>query len=190
MPAELLPLLHKLMGLVASLLVAFGAVATIDFTEKITLGSILTTVIVVAIAGVFTIRSKIANIWREEAEGERAAKERLQDQLAEEKADRADFERQQQELRHDLKDELAGCKAALAVAEAKTDLTAALEAIKQMNESTVSVISHAITETLHETSALSERRDSQTHKILSEIRDKLPSEPITVVDVTDDAHPA
>jgi len=187
MQTELLLLAHKMLGLGTLIAATGGVLAVVDFTDKITLGSILTTFAIVAVAGIFTIRSKIATIWREEAEGERSAKERLQEELSEEKADRADFERQQQELRHDLKDQISGLRAQLKVMEAKTDLTSALDAIKQMNETAVGVISHAVTDVLERTSKLSEQRDKQTHQILGEIRDKLPSEPINVVEIGGDA---
>lgn len=182
MHAQLLPLVHRMLGHSINLLAGVGVFTTIDFTHQVTLGSVILTAFIVAIAGVFTVRSKIANIWREEAEGERAAKERLQEELTLERADRAAFEKEQQELRHDLKDKIAGLASQLKVMEAKTDLTAALDAIKQMNEHTTGVIADAMARG----SELSQQRDEQTHHLLEEIRDKLPSEPISVQDVTPD----
>jgi len=166
--APLLPLVYRMTGHAAGLLAGSGVVAAVDFRDQITLGSIIVTCVLVGIAGLFTIRAKIANVWREEAEGERAAKERLQDELEAERQARVEFDKQQQELRHDLKGEIAALKAQLQVMEAKTDLTAALETIRQMNESTVAAVSTAIRQGL-------EDRDQRTHTLLVEIRDKLPA---------------
>ena len=76
-----------------------------------------------------------------------------------------------------MKDELAACKAQLAVMEAKTDLTVALEAIRDMNRQTVTEISSAIGEIFVERS---KQEHAKTHQLLGEIRDKLPSEPIAI----------
>lgn len=180
-----LPLIYRMLGHSFSILAGLGIVATFDFQDKITLGSVITTIAIIAVAGVFTIRSKIATIWREEAEGERAAKERCQGELAEEKADRAAFDRQQQELRHELKNEIAECKAQLAVAEARTDLTAALDAIRDIGDHGTAV-SRELVETIRGWNTLSEQRDQVTHRLLGEIRDKLPSEPIAVHEIASD----
>lgn len=192
MYTQLLPIVHKMLGHSAMLVSGFGALAVVDFSHTVTLGSILIAFIILIVSGIFTVRSKIATIWRQEAEGERAAKERLEEQLAAEKAgraedmaaeklDRAAFEREQQELRHDLKDELVACKAQLKVMEAKTDLTAALDAIQAMNAHTTDSIVAA----MHKTSLLSEQRDGKTQTLLEEIRDKLPEEPVDVHAVPD-----
>ncbi len=158
---QMLFLLHRSLGHLTGLLASLGVATAIDFNHTITLGSVLIAFIIIAIAGVFTVRSKIASIWREEAEGERAAKDRLEEMLAKERAERAHIEREQQELRHDLKGEIATYRSQLKVMEAKTDLTAALESIHMMN-------------------AAAQGRDERTHDLLIEIRDKLPDEPVTV----------
>jgi hypothetical protein len=173
---EVLVLAYRMLGHFAVVITGAGVFAAIDFSHTITLGSILLAFIVIAVSGVFTVRSRIANIWRQEAEGERAAKDRALEELAEAKLDRIAFEKEQQALRHDLKDELAGVKASLKVMEAKTDLTSALDAIQKINAHTT----ESIVAAMHSTSRLSEERDSETHKLLTEIRDKLPSEPIAV----------
>jgi hypothetical protein len=183
MAPQLLPLIYRTLGHTAGLVGVAGGVAVVDFTDKITLGSIITTVVLVIIAGVFTLRAKIATIWREEAEGERAAKERCHEELLEERSNRLEFDRQQQELRHDLKGEIATLQAQLHVMETKTDLTSALAAIEQMNQAAVSSVSNAIADALGRAALLSESRDIQTHRLLEEIRDKLPDEPIAVHDV-------
>lgn len=174
---------YKALGFSAVIVTGAGLFAAVDFNHTITLGSILIGIIIVVVAGIFTLRSKIATIWREEAEGERAAKERLEVELANERADRIEFERQQQDLRHDLKNELATCKAQLQVMEAKTDLTIALDAIHDMNEQTVTKISTAIADIFVERS---KQEHAKTHDLLREIRDKLPTES-TFRDITDEA---
>ena len=177
---SMLILAHKTLGHGMYVFAAIAVGAATDFSSSITLGSIIITVAILGFAGVFTVRSKIAGVWRDEAEGQRAAKERVEDLLAAEKESRGLFDRQQQELRHELKGQVAALAAQLRVMEAKTDLTAALDAIKQMNEHTTGVIAKA----MQHGSELSERRDEQTHHLLEEIRDKLPSEPIAVHDIT------
>jgi hypothetical protein len=173
----LLALIHKMIGHLAIVMVGAGVFAAIDFSRTITLGSVLLGIIVLVVAAMFTIRSKIATIWREEAEGERARVARLEEQIAEEKEDRANFELAQQEIRHDLKDELAACKAQLKAMEARTDLTVALREIREMNENTVTKIGQLVVDTFVEKS---KQEHAETHKLLSEIRDKLPSEPIAI----------
>lgn len=180
MTDALLLLAHKLLGVLAIFIATAGVFAAVDFSHTITLGSILLAVVIIIISAVFTARSKIATVWRQEAEGERARASRLEEELADERLNRAEFEKQQQELRHDLKDQISGLTAQLKVMEAKTDLTAALEAIRKINEHTTV----AVVEALHKAGLLSEQRDLATHKLLEEIRDKLPSEPIAVHEIT------
>lgn len=182
MPTNLLILFHKLLVQFAILITGAGLFTAIDFSHTITLGSVLIAFLVVVISGIFTVRSRIANIWRQEAEGERAAKDRLVEELAAEKLSRIEFEKEQQEIRHDLKGEIAECKALLKIAETRTDLTGALEAIKELNAHTT----EAIAESMRSISLLSQQRDDETHNLLSEIRDKLPNEPIAIRDVTTD----
>ncbi len=176
-------ILYRALGQFTGLLTSAGVVFAVDFNHEITLGSVLTAFIVIAIAGVFTVRSKIATIWRQEAEGERAKADRLEQELAHERADRLTFERQQQELRHDLKSELAACKASLKAMEARTDLTAALEAIRVMNADLAETVAASIVQVMKDGTRASEDRDRSTHKLLTEIRDKLPSEPFDVHEV-------
>ncbi len=182
-PSSVLFIVYKALGLAIGLLTSAGVVFAIDFNHTITLGSVLTAFIVIAIAGVFTVRSKIATVWRQEAEGERARAHRLEETLAKERDDRIQLERQQQELRHDLKGEVVALKAQLKAVEAKTDLTAALEAIRQMNAALAEQLSGSIVAVLKELAATSERRDAGFHSLLTEIRDKLPDEPIVVREI-------
>lgn len=165
-PNPILILIYKMLGHLA-ILSALASVVIADFVNfrnQITFGSIVVGALILVIAGIFTIRSKIADVWREEAEGERAAKERVQKELEIEKLSRSEFDREQQELRHELKDQNATLVAQLKVLEAKTDLSAALESLKE--------IATAQTDGHH-----------QTHELLIEIRDKLPNPPILIKDV-------
>ncbi len=182
-PSSVLFIVYKALGLAIGLLTSAGVVFAVDFNHTITLGSVLTAFIVIAIAGVFTVRSKIATVWRQEAEGERARAHRLEETLAKERDDRLQLERQQQELRHDLKGEVVALKAQLKAVEAKTDLTAALEAIRQMNAALAEQLSGSIVAVLRELASTSERRDAGFHSLLTEIRDKLPDEPIAVREI-------
>lgn len=177
MTAELLILSHKMLGHFAVVLIGAGVFAAVDFSHTITLGSVLVAIVGVIVAVIFTARSKIASVWRQEAEGERAAKERCHEELKEERANRATFDKQQQELRHDLKDEAAGLRAQLKVMEAKTDLTAALRAIQEMNEASVRAITGAVSDAFVEKS---KHEHAETHRLLKEISSKLPSEPIDI----------
>lgn len=180
--SHMLVLIYKTLGILTGLLASVGLLSAIDFKGTITLGSVLLSLLVIALAAFFTIRSKIATIWREEAEGERAAKSRLEEIITTERGERAKFERAQQDLRHDLKGELATCKAQLKAMEARTDLTAALEAIRVMNADLAETISRSILEFMKLGSQLSEDRDRRTHHLLAEIRDKLPTEPFIVTE--------
>jgi hypothetical protein len=167
-PNTMLPLIYKMLGhsIIISSLAGGLIAADVNFRDQVTLGSIIIAGLLLAIAGLITIRSKIANIWREEAEGERAAKERVQEELTKERLSRAQFERAQQELRHDLKDHIASLVAQIKVLEAKTDLSVTLDVLKDIERA-------------------QHKSHQQTHSLLVEIRDKLPSEPVTVKELVD-----
>lgn len=126
------------------LLVIEPVLAAASFSNTITLGSIVLGVIVLIIAGVFTIRSNVAKIWREEAEGQRQKAERLAAELAGTKLaaveEKRVFEAEQQEIRHALKDELAGVKAQLAVEQAKPDLSALMQRLADQHEETINTL--------------------------------------------------
>ncbi len=171
----MLVILYKAIGLTVGLLASFGVIFAIDFNNTITTGSILIAFIIAVAAGAFTVRSKIATVWRQEAEGERARAARLEETLAKERSDRLQLERQQQELRHDLKGEVVALKAQLKAVEAKTDLTVALEAIREMNAHLAEQLSGSIVQVLRELAKTSEQRDAGFHALLTEIRDKLPT---------------
>ncbi len=172
--SQMLIVFYKSLGLMTGLLASAGVLSAVDFNSQITLGSILIAFIVIAVAGVFTVRSKIATIWREEAEGERAAKQRLEETLAKERSEHTQLEQRQQELRHDLKGEIASLTVQLKAVEAKTDLTSALEAIREMNANLAAQLGGSIVDVLRELARVSEQRDAGFHALLTEIRDKLP----------------
>lgn len=115
-------------------LVVGSAFAAIDFKGTVTLGSILIGILVIAVAGIFAVRNQqarsamdAAKTWREEAEARSARADRLDEELREQGAAFIAFEREQQEIRHSLKNEVAGLKSQLKVEEAKHDLSALLE---------------------------------------------------------------
>ena len=117
-----------------------GVFSSIDFKGSITLGSIIVALLVAATAAFFTIRAKIASTWREEAEAQEARGDRLQEELLAERADRQVFERQQQELRHQLKDDISGLRAQLKVEEAKHDLGALREKMQSFHAEAMSAM--------------------------------------------------
>ncbi len=172
---QMLTLFTKGVLLLGGLLASYGIVFSVDFNHTITAGSILIAFVIAIAAGAATIRSKIAAVWREEAEGQRAAKERLQETLLKERADRARFDREQQDLRHGLKSDVAALTAQLKAMEARTDLTVALEAIREMNAALAEQVGGSIITVLKELANISEGRDAGFHDLLTEIRDKLPN---------------
>lgn len=173
MPSVLLPLAYKISGHAAALAGSVSIVA-VTFRDEITLGSIVATSFIIAVAALFTIRGKIANVWREQAEGEKALKERAQEELAAALADRAKYERSQQEIRHELVDKVTTLELQLQAVEAKTDLSAALESIRAMNASLATEFTNQITVAMSEQGLRGEKRDGTMQRLLEEIRDRLP----------------
>lgn len=173
---------------IAAVAIGFGSMfAQVDFRGTITLGSILIAVLIAAIAGFATIRSRVSSIWREEAAGWREKAERLEEALAAERTARADEGRAQQEIRHQLKNDLAASAARLKVEEAKHDLGVLLERMQElhteamttMGTSTVTAVEN-ISESIND---LGRRLDTgqaqlvtgqeEQKQILAEIRDAL-----------------
>lgn len=110
----------------AVVLLGLGVESTLvqaNFSGTITLGSILLGIMVLVAAGLFTIRSNVAKVWREEAEGQKERSDRLQEQLDEER-----------EVRHALKNELVEKQALLLVEQAKPNLEVVAAAQKQTLE--------------------------------------------------------
>lgn len=121
--------------------------AQVDFSHTITLGSVILGVIVTALAGLVTIRARVGDVWRQTAEG-RA--ERIKElELAAKDAERdhieklATFEREQQELRHGLKDDLAACRAELTLEKAKHDLGSVIEQMNTLHHEAMTVMHDA-----------------------------------------------
>jgi len=119
--------------------------AQVDFSHTITLGSIIVGLVVAGAAFLFTLRSRIATIWKQEAEGWREKAERLAQEVAEERLKASTFAREQQEIRHGLKDELAACRAELKVEQAKHDLTAVLERMQSFHSEAMTAMTTAQT---------------------------------------------
>jgi hypothetical protein len=93
-----------------------SVLAQTNFSGTITLGSILLGIIVLVVAALFTIRSNVASVWRQEAEGYKSKADELQKQI--------DRER---DVRHELKNELAAARAQLVIAESRPDLSVIVE---------------------------------------------------------------
>lgn len=87
------------------LVLAFAAVLAVQFSNTITLGAGITLIAVLALGGIFTLRSRLGAYWKSAYEEQQA---------------RAESEREQ---KHELKSELAAERL-------KTDLT---EVVKAMN---------------------------------------------------------
>jgi hypothetical protein len=122
----------SIFGWVTALL---GLIASVQFTNTITVGSILTAALVIVLGGLFTLRNNMRSFWKDLAE-ERAAKiADLEEDMRQDRAtaseellaahdQMAKFAEEQRVIRHELKGEVAALKASLQVERAKTDLTA------------------------------------------------------------------
>ena len=112
------------------------------FSNTITTGSLVLGLLILAAAATFTIRSNVAAVWRQQAEGwedkaknELEEKERLRHEWNEEKAalivKQADELESERLLRHEIRDQLAASNAALRVCETelerRPDLSVVLE---------------------------------------------------------------
>lgn len=105
--------------------------------------AIVVGLLVVAVAGVFTIRSNVAKIWREQAEGEKARNLDLTAQLAAAvvaHAEAAAVLRREANAQSDLKERAL---VDLDAANKRTDLSPALELLRQILSA---VTSHAQSE--------------------------------------------
>lgn len=154
--------------------------AQVDFKGTITLGSILLGIVIAAAAGISTVRSKVSSIWREEAAGWREKAERLEEALAAERAGRATDEREQQDLRHQLKGELAALNAKLKVEEAKHDFGVLIEKMQELHTEAMTVMASktvtAVTDISSAIGDLGRRIDTgqaEQRQLLVEIRNAL-----------------
>jgi hypothetical protein len=134
--------------LVGTLVVVNPALAAASFSDKIKLVAIVLGALIVSVAGIFTIRANAASTWRDEADAQREKAKRLVDEkhalelaFSDHKAaviqEKTTFETEQQGLRHELKDEIAGLRASLEVERSKPDLSALMERLAAQHEDTV-----------------------------------------------------
>ena len=75
---------------------ALEHLGVVDFSTTINLGAIVLGLLILVVAGAFTVRSNVAKVWREQAEGWQARAKELETELA-----------QQRELKHEAVTELA-----------------------------------------------------------------------------------
>jgi hypothetical protein len=111
-------------------LVIFTGVETVavtNFSSTITLGSVILGVLVLVVAGFFTVRANIAKVWHENYDAEvvrrKQAEERCQELLNEMHRERDE----QAKLRHDLKGELTAVSLALEAEKLKPNLGVIVE---------------------------------------------------------------
>jgi biopolymer transport protein ExbB/TolQ len=123
------------MSLVQALIVVGLGVESVfaqaNFSGTVTLGSILLGIIVLVVAALFTIRSNVASVWRQEAEGQKAAVARERQERDEAVAEMQHQLDEEREVRHELKNELAAANALLLVERNKPDLSIVAETQKQ-----------------------------------------------------------
>lgn len=167
-------------GILASLAGISTMFAQVDFKGTITLGSILIAILIAAIAGFATIRSRVSSIWREEANGWREKAERQEAELVAKQAEMSAFAHDQQEVRHQLKGELAAMSARLKVEEAKHDLGLLLErmqdlhnqAMTAMGSQTVAAVGD-ISRAINDLGVRIDEGRREQRDLLTEIRDSL-----------------
>lgn len=94
----------------------YTTLSQVNFSNTITTGAILSTLVVAAIAGLFTIRSSIASTWKNNYEAEHTRCLDREKELDELRAKLLSEREEQQILRHELKNQVAALKL-------KTDLT-------------------------------------------------------------------
>lgn len=95
----------------------FSLADSVNFSNTITTGAVISTLIVAAIAGFFTIRTNVATTWKNNYEAEHTRCLEREQELDELRAKLLREREEHQVLRHELKNEIAGLKL-------KTDLTA------------------------------------------------------------------
>lgn len=91
------------LGLASLAGVAHQLVGAAHFSSTINLGAIVVGFLVVVVGGLFTIRTNVAKIWRENYEAEKAKAESLEKELAAAKAETAE----QRDLKHKALGEVA-----------------------------------------------------------------------------------
>jgi hypothetical protein len=101
------------------------------YTNTITLGTVIVGMLVVIVAGVFTIRANTAKIWRQNYEGEKARADNLAADLVRVTAEKDVQIAEQRGMKHSALAEVAALKL--------TDQRAVLAQLKEMAEMTVQV---------------------------------------------------
>jgi glutaminase len=157
------------MGLLTSCGVISGLVATIHFSDTVTIGSIIVASLVVIAGGVFSFRNNMRTFWRNLAE-ERAEQIKVLEEHARQReehmlelqeqnhAQLAETAEQQGLLRHELKNELAAVKALLAVEHSKTDLSALLDLLARQHDEAMQKMEAGMERQMRILGLLGERR--------------------------------
>lgn len=129
--------------------------ANVEFSNTITVGSIITAALVVVLSGVFTLRNNMRSFWKNLAE-ERAEQIKVLEQDAADlqkkihelelkyQRDLAKFAEEQRNIRHELKDELAALNATLAVERAKTDLSALMQQLSAQHTEAMGAVAQGL----------------------------------------------
>lgn len=114
-------------------MVGLGLVAVVNGAYNlIEVVAIVVGLMVIAIAGVFTIRSNVAKIWREQAEGEKARNADLVEQLAEQRLAAAEDLAKVKLEATDLREQLQHAQSELNAASTRTDLTPVLAVLHEI----------------------------------------------------------
>jgi hypothetical protein len=111
-------------------LVMFTSVETVavtNFSSTITLGSIILGVLVLVVAGFFTVRANIAKVWHENYDAEVVKRKQAEDRCQELLATLHQEREEQQKIRHDLKGELTAMTLALEAEKLKPNLGVIVE---------------------------------------------------------------
>lgn len=109
------------------------AVGSVSYSDTIGLGSIIVTAVVIIAAGLFTLRNNLKTFWKNLAEERGTQVIELEKHLKDATAERAAFEGEQREIRHQLKNELAAVRAQLAVETQNRDLTKVYDGLDRIS---------------------------------------------------------
>ena len=129
-----------------------GVLATVQFTNTVTTGSIITAAVVIVLSGLFTLRNNLRSFWHDLAVERGAQVEEQQTRIHDleveilklheaTKDELAHHLDEQRILRHELKGEVAALKAALQVEQAKTDLSTLMEQLAGQHREAMTNIS-------------------------------------------------
>jgi len=107
--------------------------AQIQFSNTITVGSIIVAALVVIASGLFTLRNNMRSFWRNLAEERGEEIKVLEKHLREREDARAQDAEEQRAIRHELKNQIAELNANLRVEQTKTDLSALIELLAKQH---------------------------------------------------------